>query len=192
MSTSERPDTDLYTSLVSRRIGSSPRILRHLAVFGTLIFLLLGFSAYTNLVTPDERSMRVCVPLDLTKISHASHRAFSCLNSTSTTTSASIMGVKTPFADATEAGFEPGRLAEFLKEQKETFLEDLRRGRSGNWTIAMGNEAGGESWRATITSPFNTEISEPLCGALQTRTRWPPLSPMRRSTLNSTTNAPSH
>jgi hypothetical protein len=54
------------------------------------------------------------------------------------------MGVKTPFANATEAGFEPGKLAEFLLEQKETFLEDLRRGRRGNWTIAMGNEAGGE------------------------------------------------
>lgn len=141
--TTDRPDTNLYTSLVQRRIGSTPRILRHLLVFTAFILLLLGFSAYTNLVTPDEQSMRVCVPLDLTRISHASHRAFSCLKNPSVD-SAIAMGVKTPFANATEAGFEPGKLAEFLLEQKETFLEDLRRGRRGNWTIAMGNEAGGE------------------------------------------------
>lgn len=144
MSSPERPDTNLYTSLVSRRIGSSPRILRHLLIFATFISLILGFSAYTNLVTPDEQSMRVCVPLDLTKFSHGTHRAFSCLKHPSDPTRASIMGVKTPFANATEAGFEPGRLAEFLTEQKESFLDDLRRGRRGNWTIAMGNEAGGE------------------------------------------------
>jgi hypothetical protein len=38
-----------------------------------------------------------------------------------------------------------GRMSDFLLSQKVTFLDDLSKGKVGGWTIAMGNEAGGES-----------------------------------------------
>lgn len=36
-------------------------------------------------------------------------------------------------------------LASFLSEQKQKFLEDVTKGRQQDWTIVMGNEAGGVS-----------------------------------------------
>jgi hypothetical protein len=150
-STVDRPDTSLYTSLIHRRIGSHPRIIRHLLVFLFLTSLLLCFSAYTNLVTPEEQSMRVCLPVDLSRLSTTGHRAFSCLKSSvdidnliNNHDNLTGMTEKTSFASETEGGFVPGKLAEFLEAQKARFLDDLRRGKRGGWTIAMGNEAGGE------------------------------------------------
>lgn len=156
--TAERPDTSLYTSLVHRRIGSHPRIVRHFLIFLILTTLLLGFSAYTNLVTPEERSMRVCLPVDFSRYSNAGHRAFSCLNSTTAVYSSGVMTEKTAFASETEGGFVPGRLAEFLVAQKEKFLDDLKRGKKGNWTIAMGNEAGGRSRQPSAKGRFNADF----------------------------------
>jgi exopolyphosphatase len=48
---------------------------------------------------------------------------------------------------------KPDNLARFLSESKEKYLNDVRAtpGRGGEWTVVMGNEAGGidfytESW----------------------------------------------
>jgi exopolyphosphatase len=46
----------------------------------------------------------------------------------------------------TGAGPDVGgsRLAGFLQSQKELFFGDLQNGKGKGWTVAVGNEAGGE------------------------------------------------
>ena len=39
---------------------------------------------------------------------------------------------------------QAGRLAGWLESRKQLFLDDLRKGKLKGWTIAMGNEAGGQ------------------------------------------------
>lgn len=136
----------LYTPLnvpAHRRLGSQSRILRHALVFSILTILILAFSAYTNLRTGDEQSMRLCIPVDLNKVSQTGHKAFSCLKGAKEgingTFSTMNGGSKSSDGDV----IQPGRLADFLALQKETFLDDLKRGKFDNWTFAMGNEAGG-------------------------------------------------
>lgn len=59
-----------------------------------------------------------------------------------TTTS---LATSTPTSTSTiMAGVQPGNLALFLESQKDELLADLKRGSGNGWTIATGNEAGGE------------------------------------------------
>lgn len=46
-------------------------------------------------------------------------------------------------------------LAEFLQSQKTRYLKDVEDGKGGNWTVVMGNEAGGEDYSSiSVTRPF--------------------------------------
>ena len=63
-------------------------------------------------------------------------------------------GVKAGDGHAASAEAGAGRLAGFLQTQKESFLADLDRQNLKGWTLAMGNEAGGER------SPYPREGSE--------------------------------
>ena len=45
-----------------------------------------------------------------------------------------------------EADLTGSRLAGFLQSQKELFFQDLKGGKGKGWTVAIGNEAGGESY----------------------------------------------
>jgi exopolyphosphatase len=46
-------------------------------------------------------------------------------------------------------------LSEHLKATKERYLADVRNGKGGDWTVVMGNEAGGASPTAFIWSNNN-------------------------------------
>lgn len=35
-------------------------------------------------------------------------------------------------------------LADFVSKTKDQYLQDVKDGKGGDWTVAMGNEAGGE------------------------------------------------
>ena len=35
-------------------------------------------------------------------------------------------------------------LADFVSQTKNRYLQDVKDGKGGDWTVAMGNEAGGE------------------------------------------------
>lgn len=35
-------------------------------------------------------------------------------------------------------------LADFVSQTKKRYLQDVKDGKGGDWTVAMGNEAGGE------------------------------------------------
>jgi hypothetical protein len=56
-----------------------------------------------------------------------------------------------------EADMMGSRLAGFLQSQKELFFGDLENGKGKGWTVAMGNEAGGQCGRAEV------EISDARC-----------------------------
>lgn len=44
-------------------------------------------------------------------------------------------------------------LADFLQNQKTRYLKDVDEGKGGNWTVVMGNEAGGRSSILCVTRP---------------------------------------
>ena len=47
-------------------------------------------------------------------------------------------------------------LAEFVAAQKTQFLDDVTAGKGDQWTVAMGNEAGGASLFFILTYDPNT------------------------------------
>ncbi|CAK9784543.1 DHH phosphoesterase [Cutaneotrichosporon oleaginosum] len=170
-----------------------------------LIFIVFAFLATLALAIPVFLShapeyMRLCVPLNLTRVSDNLHRAVACspvsapavlaassrpskftaavristlsrtltttahatpvisttTSITSATSSATAFSATTPaivlassFSTTpttqtimTSAPVVPGRLADWLLSQKESFLADLAAGRGKGWLIAVGNEAG--------------------------------------------------
>lgn len=97
--------------------------------------------------------MRLCLPVDLNRISKTGHRAFSCLRGNQTRievhptkNKGEYKGISSMNGESSKvsAGEQSGRLADFLRSQKETFLAELGEGRGEGWVVAMGNEAGGK------------------------------------------------
>ncbi|KAL7425171.1 Exopolyphosphatase [Cryptotrichosporon argae] len=78
--------------------------------------------------------MRLCVPLALDRISASAHRAFAC---NATNHASRLYAYPSAMSNVQE-----GKLAGFLRSQKDEFLVDLERGNVRGWTVAMGNEAG--------------------------------------------------
>ncbi|WVQ66430.1 uncharacterized protein L199_004611 [Kwoniella botswanensis] len=126
------------------------RIPRNSRLFCLLISLsfipplciLFGVLAYLN------ESMRICLPFSIERISLTAHRKLSCqppssnyLNRPYSTGLKGIMAQAE--ADAVNGNtIQEGRLAGFLRSQKESFLDDLKKGNAKGWTVVMGNEAG--------------------------------------------------
>lgn len=54
-----------------------------------------------------------------------------------------------------EADLSGSRLAGFLQSQKELFFGDLQGGKGKGWTVAMGNEAGGERSKALLQRVYS-------------------------------------
>jgi hypothetical protein len=61
----------------------------------------------------------------------------------------------------TSAPVVPGRLADWLLSQKESFLSDLAAGRGKGWLVAVGNEAGGECF-ALLNDPLLRRLRRSL------------------------------
>ncbi|WVF68526.1 hypothetical protein IAT40_003294 [Kwoniella sp. CBS 6097] len=116
------------------------------------LILILGLLTYL------DQSMRLCVPFSLQRLSSTAHNSISCqaqaLRRPFSSTTAKYQGPgpegimaevqnhaeKVTGANGGEVG--EGRLADFLRSQKEAFLGDLKDGRGKGWTVVMGNEAG--------------------------------------------------
>ncbi|WVQ84751.1 hypothetical protein IAT38_006908 [Cryptococcus sp. DSM 104549] len=124
------------------------RLPRHSSIFCLLvtlsllppIILVIALVGYLN------ESMRICLPVSLSKLSTTAHQHLSCQAirpSKFTPGSAGIMSDATvPSGGAETGGVKEGRLAGFLLSQKDLFLEDLKAGKGKGWTVVMGNEAG--------------------------------------------------
>ena len=87
--------------------------------------------------------MRPCLPFSIHRISTAAHRTLSC----QAQVQAQAPGHKNPTMSTSlnEADLAGSRLAGFLQSQKELFYGDLENGKGKGWTVAVGNEAGGQS-----------------------------------------------
>ncbi|WVQ96068.1 hypothetical protein IAU59_003168 [Kwoniella sp. CBS 9459] len=123
------------------------------------LILILGLLTYL------DQSMRLCVPFSLQRISSTAHNSISCqaqalrrpFSSTTSTKYQAGVGLEGIMAEVQNHAeklngvngngngngeAQEGRLAGFLRSQKEAFLGDLRDGRGKGWTVVMGNEAG--------------------------------------------------
>ncbi|WWD04209.1 hypothetical protein V865_002276 [Kwoniella europaea PYCC6329] len=128
------------------------RIPRNSRLFCLLISLsfipplciIFGLLAYLN------ESMRICLPFSIERISLTAHRKLSCQPPSSNyfntpySTGTGLKGIMAQAeADAVNGNtIQEERLAGFLRSQKETFLDDLKKGNAKGWTVVMGNEAG--------------------------------------------------
>ena len=57
---------------------------------------------------------------------------------------------KTPLAASVMSAPAPG-LAHFLANSKDSYLQDVKDGKGKEWTVVMGNEAGGKPESAALT-----------------------------------------
>jgi hypothetical protein len=136
---------------ISRSSLCRPRISWTCLSVGLVLLLplsLLLLSVLTYL-SPGAEHMRPCLPFSLSRLSQVAHQRLSCegiaISGTRVYTNSSTitMGDTTEAVPTGALGPE-GRLAGFLQSQKELFLQDLRDGKGKGWTVATGNEAGGE------------------------------------------------
>jgi hypothetical protein len=49
-----------------------------------------------------------------------------------------------PTSPSTAKNLSTKTLAEFVSQTKSRYLKDVHDGKGGDWTVAIGNEAGGE------------------------------------------------
>lgn len=103
-----------------------------------LSLVLLSLITY---ISPSNQYMRPCLPFSIHRISQSAHRTLSCQSlgvagQSTKTNNGTIM--------ASEADLTGSKLAGFLQSQKELFFGDLEAGKGKGWTVAVGNEAGGE------------------------------------------------
>lgn len=105
-------------------------LLFNLGIFASLVILSL-----ITYLSPSNGYMRPCLPFSLHRLSSSAHRTLSCQYQYTTGTTNTNMD---------ESDLAGSRLAGFLQSQKELFYGDLRNGKGKGWTVAMGNEAGGE------------------------------------------------
>lgn len=115
-----------------------------LLVFLSIPLSLLLLSLVTYFSTSNQY-MRPCLPFSIHRISKSAHRTLSCQ-------SVGLAGQSSSANNKTIMASEPdlmgSKLAGFLQSQKELFFEDLEAGKGKGWTVAVGNEAGGESLSA--------------------------------------------
>ncbi|WWC92878.1 uncharacterized protein L201_007840 [Kwoniella dendrophila CBS 6074] len=132
-----------------------------LSLFSTFSFILLLISTTYSYLNDyqQQQSMRICLPFSLNRISSTVHQKLSCqslnynLNQSKPFTSTSynsdlnnimseIESTSTTQPQSNGIAQKEGELAEFLKNQKQLFLNDLKNDNADGWTIVMGNEAG--------------------------------------------------
>ncbi|WVR07994.1 hypothetical protein IAU60_005037 [Kwoniella sp. DSM 27419] len=128
------------------RLPRSSRLFCILVSFSLIppLILILGLLKYL------DRSMRICVPFSLHRVSKQAHNVLSCQPASvggilrgNFTTSATVKGHHGEMSASNGGGSaNGGRLADFLRSQKEAFLGDLEEGKGSGWVVAMGNEAG--------------------------------------------------
>ena len=53
------------------------------------------------------------------------------------------------------------KLSNFLKERKSSYLDAVKEGKGGEWTVVMGNEAGGK-WASIQFFALQPKIHLPL------------------------------
>ncbi len=113
---------------------SSRRTPVHALLLALILLIVTAFYLSNNA----RQSMRLCVPVSLQRISSAAHKGLACGYTTSAIQKQIIQG------GGMSNHPTSGKLADFLRSQKQEFLDDLDRGNGKSWVLAMGNEAGGE------------------------------------------------
>ncbi|WRT69773.1 uncharacterized protein IL334_006764 [Kwoniella shivajii] len=130
-----------------------PRNSRLLCFLLSLSFIPPFILVFSLLAWLDE-SMKICLPFSLNRISTQAHQSLSCQAKSYTSISSKGTGLKAIMSEVNGDGIstgikqgngngkQQGKLAGFLTSQKETFLDDLKKGNGNGWTVVMGNEAG--------------------------------------------------
>ena len=145
------PSSATYTPLTPLPTHRSPTIHKSTTFLSRLVrltrltclipLLLLSVSLLTisllAYLSPTRGYSRPCLPFSFARISSSAHKTLSCEALGAMSGSGGQGSPDVPKSDR--------RLAGFLATQKEAFMADAKAGNLSGWTIAMGNEAGGES-----------------------------------------------
>lgn len=133
-----------------RRVRRIP--FRYLVASILFVAIPLTFVLGLAIFNSGGRLMRLCLPINLQRISTKLHKQLSCspvppsLAANVSSFSSSSTSTSNPTMTATvDSTTQPGRVADFILSQKEAFLADAASKNLKGWTVITGNEAGGES-----------------------------------------------